>query len=169
MSWNGAFEKAISIEKEGAKEFADFFVAKRPHWGDEGDRDVLENYGGFRQPRKLSKFVKNLHLKEGRENNEQSIETSPLPCESQVEAIGDAPAVNHNVAKQICRTWLKHKYLGVGKPCLVTMCPRKHDIDFANPERLYSDYSFKGLSLVQRKKILKSLGSDCTNQTAAEV
>ena len=33
-----------------------------------------------------------------------------------------------SMKKQICRTWLKHTFLGIGQPCPSDNCPRTHKI-----------------------------------------
>jgi hypothetical protein len=81
------------------------------------------------------------------------------------EPADDEPAVPvqpaDNLSRQLCRQWLKHKYLGSGSICLdvsegVGACGRMHRVP-ANIGHLYSDYSFKGLSKVQRKSIMDAV------------
>ena len=68
------------------------------------------------------------------------------------------------MSRQVCRYWLKHKYLGLGKPCNGEMsssdCKRKHELP-SNIKLLYKDYSFMSLRAVQRKIILaKAVGEE---------
>jgi hypothetical protein len=70
-----------------------------------------------------------------------------------------------NLSRQICRSWFKNKYIGSGKPCTDVNCKRKHEIVEKNPERLYKDYAFKGLTGAQRKKIIQQI-SDQINSNS---
>ena len=89
--------------------------------------------------------------------------------------IQDTKNTGDGLTRQICRKWLKHTFLGLGTECSEGSgaCPRKHDLP-TNLNLLYKDYSFKGLTTQQRKKIIskaKEVGDHETEQekTASSV
>jgi hypothetical protein len=65
-----------------------------------------------------------------------------------------------SLLKQICRAWLKNTYLGIGAACSTAVCSRKHSLAGMSTGQLYSDFSFKGLSKDQRKRIISRASSD---------
>lgn len=76
----------------------------------------------------------------------------------------DPPRID-GISRQLCRAWLKHKYLGLGEACVDTECKRKHLIDCA-AGKLYKDYSFKGLNPKQRKLITSMVEKEATIYSA---
>jgi hypothetical protein len=72
-----------------------------------------------------------------------------------IEVNGTAKA--DNLSRQICRLWLKHTYLGLGKACPSDPCMRCHELP-SNAKLLYKDNSFKGLGKAHRKTILAKAG-----------
>jgi hypothetical protein len=185
--WKRAFNKAIQIEEDGSKFFSDlndkeksWKKRKREADADGNDEisneiekvetdpnsssvvDLDEGCGGFCQPVRLANFVK--VMKRGNSKmsaDEDGTETAPLSTEVE-EAIDIEPPQRDMVevcGRQICRSWLKNHFLGIGKACDESTCLRKHAIT-CKPELLYKDYSFKGLSPKQRKQILAQLKAE---------
>jgi hypothetical protein len=64
-------------------------------------------------------------------------------------------SLEERCAKQICRAWLKNHFLSLGQVCHGE-CGRLHEI-VGNPERLYKDFSFKGLNPKHQKLILNKV------------
>lgn len=161
--WKSAIKKAIKIEAEGAKDFVEFSAEskKRKHVeiditnGDNLEETELESdkisSSGYKQPALLASFV-NKVAKLG------TIQTSEIVQIQEETAISpnEPTTVGEIDSRQICRTWLKNHFLGLGTPCNKNPCPRQHEV-VGNPDRLYSDYSFKGLPPRHQKAILTAL------------
>ncbi len=146
--WSAAFSEARRIAEEHQHD--PFFLKKRIHDGSESDEGV----GGFKQPRKLAQFMK-----------ENCLSCDVTPKMEQVDDLEGWRLLSfeERCAKQICRHWLKYEYLGLGEPC-DGHCGRLHTVT-GNPERLYKDFSFKGLNPVQRKTIIQRLTLEsCVNE-----
>lgn len=177
--WNAAFKKAVEVDTEGERDFADVprtAAKKRDRDGNSGSlntesssviidanqEDDTEESSGFCQPVKLAMFVKD-RISKGKETTvsgafENATEEAPeqeIKERDMVEVCG----------RQICRTWLKFSYLDNGNPCPEgNACLRKHAIT-CKPELLYKDYSFKGLSPKQRKRIMDKLTAELKGST----
>ena len=169
--WATVFTNAVNVEAEGAKYFEGFITTKAKltvqteaaatvpsssqtaqsvaDAGAGADDDI----GGFCQPTGLALFVKNVR--------DPSVHHDEIPL-SQVHATelltdaSDDPEKN-NMHRQICRAWLKHAYLNVGKACNNAKCERRHDLLNMTTGNLYKDYSFKGLPTGQRNAIIKQV------------
>lgn len=167
--WKAAFKKAVEIDAEGEKDFADIPRGKKRVIQDEqadvlkvssdalvtGEDDDMEKNSGFCQPLKLAKFVKD-QTQDG--NNSTCIASGGASIEQPEEEEKERDMVEV-CGRQICRTWLKFAYLDNGTPCKDANCLRKHAIT-CKPEHLYKDYSFKGLSPKQRKRIMDKLTAE---------
>lgn len=134
-----------------------------------------DDFGGFKQPLKLARYMSqyvgsndtkivNINNPKCIESNEEKmINTNNDNCNiinsDKQEYHTSKPERNmvEVCGKQICRAWLKHTYLDIGKQCQNKNCLRMHDIVVTNPESLYNDFSFKGLSIHHRKHILEKL------------
>ena len=93
------------------------------------------------------------------------IETeSTLAAATPVEETKEAEAPD-NLSRQLCRQWLKFRYLKVGQACGES-CKRCHILP-ASLGQMYSDYAFKGLSKVQRKTIFDAVEKE--RQTPASL
>ena len=171
--WKSAFKKAKKIDAEGEKDFA--YVPRgatkkrdreepvddsSPTVYDEAkvtEEDDAEENSGFCQPVKLAKFVKDQTSGSNQSSTNAATEDAAVEQPEEETKERDFAEV---CARQICRTWLKFAYLDNGNPCLDgTACLRKHAIT-CKPEHLYKDYSFKGLSPKQRKRIMDKLTAE---------
>ena len=144
-NWGDVFEASRERGKSSDELVADFTGT------DEGKS------GAFCQPPLLAAFVAMLA------GTGSEAMTAAAAFETAT-AIGQAgKGAEGGLAKQICRTWLKYTFLGLGKECTVgddlDACPRKHGLP-ANLNLLYKDYSFKGLAPQQRKKIIAKAKED---------
>jgi hypothetical protein len=79
---------------------------------------------------------------------------APTPTPKSPKEVSEKVSETGNLSHQLCRPWLKHTYLNVGKGCEMDLCPRRHALPLSVGQ-LYSDYSFKGLPANHRKKIIK--------------
>jgi hypothetical protein len=172
-SWTKAFSRAVETEKEGAKDFEDFApsTGKRGSLhggvaegeGNGGEEDLDSSEGGYSQPIKLAKFVQEAATIGQAGGASHGAHSAIDALRAMEQGTGDKTEEKEerNMAevcgRQICRSWLKFKFLKLGGPCPDT-CMRKHEIT-CKPEQLYKDYSFKGLSAKQRKDILQQLKS----------
>jgi len=151
----------LKVQLESELLVEDFQPSKKLKRTDE------ESEGGFSQPRLLSIIAREYcnHIADSKCDimetvEEQSSAMAAAPEPPELSSTSDGS----NLARQICRNWLKHHYLGLGKPCNDSSCKRKHEIIEKNPERLYKDYSFKGLTPKQRKVIINAV-KDATATT----
>ena len=157
-NWGDVFEASRERGKSSDELVADFTGT------DEGKS------GAFCQPPLLAAFVAML----AGTGSEAMTAAADFETATAVEQAGKG--AEGGLAKQICRTWLKYTFLGLGKECTVgdDACPRKHSLP-ANLNLLYKDYSFKGLAPQQRKKIIVKAKEDgCEageqqNEAAVEV
>ena len=174
-SWNLAFKRAVEIDEEGAKDFTDLVdhskLRKKAKHSDKSENgteeiaiaspnneiEVEDTAGGYCQPLKLAKFVKDMEgrTKFGETANKLETEENNSEPESPLHEERDMVEV---CGKQICRTWLKYSFLKLGSACDQQTCLRMHEIK-CKPELLYKDYSFKGLPAKHRKRILEQLKS----------
>lgn len=151
--WEIAFQKAIEVEAEGAQYFQDIIHVKKRKLNQEDE-------GGFLQSQKLNKFVKLCQniLENGESITSNTTET--LNEDKIDDTVNDI--VHSQISNQVCRAWLKFKYLGKGDPCKVQNCPRRHMIK-GNPEALYKDYAFKGMNINHRKAIISAIKQEREN------
>ncbi len=70
------------------------------------------------------------------------------------------------MSNQLCRTWLKHKYLNLGNAC--KGCERMHSLP-ENLGHIWNDFSFKGLSAPQRASILKQAESERSGSSSIDI
>ena len=158
-TWSRVFEESRRIEISSDEQVADFLG---------GTKEEGRN-GAFCQPPLLAAFVAMLSGTTG-------AATSAVTNFEKISAkIQDTKNTGDGLTRQICRKWLKHTFLGLGTECSEGSgaCPRKHDLP-TNLNLLYKDYSFKGLTTQQRKKIIskaKEVGDHETEQekTASSV
>ena len=176
--WSSAFKRAVEVDQEGEKDFADMKKSSGKRkldnsttpTGDDSKNsdDEQDESGGFCQPLKLSKFVNKVARKDGQEKEGTQTgdavnETNKGPAQNnETDEPHSEPYVEERdmtvvCGRQLCRSWLKYTYLKLGGPCPDT-CLRKHEIT-CKPELLYKDYAFKGLSAKQRKDIMQQLKS----------
>eukprot|EP01036_Dinobryon_divergens_P031371 gene31371-40757_t len=174
--WVHAFGRAQQVESEGAKEFEDLFVIGKRSFKQSAESfdHRQQDQGAFSQPKQLADFVQTI-LNEMEEDD--GTKDTPLQSLAQEDHVVPIAQVNSSISsninsssgnesnsnsnsggslQQICRRWLKHTYLGIGEPCVSAVCQRLHEV-IGKPERLYSDYSFKGLNSKQQKAILNQL------------
>lgn len=181
--WSTAFRKAVAIDAEGEKDFADVprtMTKKRDRDGDAGsstivsssqiketnEEDDAEESSGFCQPVKLAMFVKD-RTSNGKQLSGNSAEENATKnvAEEEPEPEIQERDMVEVCGRQICRTWLKFAYLDNGTPCPEgKACLRKHAIT-CKPELLYKDYSFKGLNPKQRKRIMDKLAAELRGST----
>jgi hypothetical protein len=159
--WKIAVQKAKQVEEEGSKDFADIIKSTKKRKLDDADvvseletdnTDETETVksSGYCQSMQLASFVKKIIVNGSVGKDE--IET----LKNEAVTTPDDTVSNGIDARQICRTWLKNHYLGIGSACKKDPCPRQHIIT-GNPQRLYSDFSFKGLPSKHQKVILDAL------------
>ena len=162
-SWASAFRAAKATEAEGRAAFADVLDAapkagKRSRDGDDEAEGEGEEVGCFRQPAGLSQFYKRLKSGEpppiAAVSSRSEEGASERPSKQQLtEGGGDY------LARQICRSWLKHTYLGLGSACGDKSCGRSHKPP-AVVAHMYKDFSFKGLSKENRAKIITKMEAE---------
>ena len=138
-TWSQAFEDSRKIGISSDEQISDFLESAR----EEGKS------GAFCQPPLLAAFVTMLS------GTTSAAASATADFEKITAEIQDTKNVGDSLTKQICRKWLKHTFLGLGTECSEgsDACPRKHDLP-PNLNLLYKDYSFKGLTSQQRKKII---------------
>ena len=186
-NWIAAFARAKAIEAVGAQDFADFFnpssvpssssfssslpTAAEDDLEASGRGDDELGGGGFRQPRGLAQFSRQLLVKKDLQKSGKSVVGStkgrkvtdgekvdspaPLCCWDSNER--GSSSGGGGMARQICRQWLKNSYLSIGKACGAgDGCPRLHVIT-GNPMLLYKDFSFKGLPQSSKNTILEAV------------
>jgi hypothetical protein len=188
--WDSVFQSAAVVADEVEKEAnldPTIFCRKRKIKDIENDE-----IGAFRQPVKLAKFIEstlssissNCRSSEEKPNEQDKQLVSvpvdatfsdkarmdfsaPIDSESKI-AIDHAASyqqlsLEERCAKQICRKWLKFTYLKSNQPCDES-CGRLHEVP-KNPQKLYKDYSFRGLPPKQQKKILSNIKISTTENT----
>lgn len=175
--WGSVFKAATAVadEVEAAANLNPAVFSRKRKQLDRGDDSGEDEIGAFKQPKRLAKFVNEVINSEKRtETDEAHIETGkeqPLDAPSHNEEKqpdsaepdssekGDGEFVRLSLeercAKQICRKWLKHEYLKTDQACDGS-CGRIHEVP-DNPQKLYKDYSFKGLPPKQQKRILAAI------------
>lgn len=178
VGWSVAFGKAKLIEEEGRK-LVDGNNNKRKLTNDDADKaenekdndDDNDEEGGFNQPHKLARFLRSVKQLDNNttvvqeKNDNHTINDNDNHQEQQQNDNNQEQQQNDNINRQICRIWLKHKYLGSSISCDEQVCKRKHKIDINtdNLGRLYKDYSFKGLTQGQRQKIINQIKNENSN------
>jgi hypothetical protein len=111
---------------------------------------------------KLSVFVQDILMNGIPGATALPVSTADTIIEEAIPLNEPSPAgAGDNLSRQLCRQWLKYKYLSIGACCPdgvdgKGLCGRQHTIP-SNTGHLYSDYSFKGLSKLQRKSILDAI------------
>lgn len=171
--WGAAFQKAVEIAEAGEDEDIKRMARKRHLHASNSNEEDDEECGGFKQPKRLAKYA--LGLVEdiaAAEEEKTVVATVPNSSEDKPSSQSVVESEDHNnshhtsekrllsleerCARQLCRAWLKHHYLGLGQPCSEDPCPRMHKIT-CKPEKLYKDYSFKGLNPNQKKTIIEKV------------
>ncbi|KAJ1432513.1 hypothetical protein B484DRAFT_447776 [Ochromonadaceae sp. CCMP2298] len=187
--WKAAFKRAVEVDLEGAKDFADFVPVpkKRKHTeGEEdGEGEEANNSAGL-----LGDFVKSLHsgLKAERrerrrlkklgggdgiaEAGEKGLTAVTAEIVETVETGDAVEAVQTGRSKlppserdmvEVCGRQICRAWLKHHYLSLGQPCPgdclRKHAIT-CRPEALYKDYSFKGLSANQKKSIFAKVSAE---------
>lgn len=174
--WATAFQSALAIANEVERE-TDLnpliFSRKRKSIDDDDDE-----IGAFKQPVKLARFfaAKNNDNEEFEKRNNRITRAELKTSEVNIDEIDSSRNVlpskdietgenyrssyqklslEERCAKQVCRKWLKSEFLETGQICDET-CGRLHEIP-ENPQKLYKDFSFKGLPPKQQKKILANI------------
>lgn len=154
-------------------------VGKKRQRNDMSDSDTDEDEcGAFNQPAKLARFMKSIGSLEAMPI--QSIDTI-LQSDGNIDedARNDKKdkiepseprqrSLEERCSTQICRNWLKHTFLSLGKACKANPCPRLHQLP-EQSQRLYSDYSFKGLQSKQQKVILSSYKKKSINDEGVDI
>lgn len=166
-SWTAAFKHAKSVEAEGRLAFSDVLDDPNSEFGSRHSKRkaLLDQDGGqvteeiveddhpkagcFRQPVGLSQFYKRI-----KSSNDGTDELATTTIETEVE--DEAARLAKNMAKQICRQWLKHHYLQLGEACDGSKCGRSHAPP-SSAKQMYKDYSFKGLPKQHRAKIIDQI------------
>lgn len=176
--WGSVFKaaNAVADEVEAAANLNPAVFSRKRKQIDRGDDGGEEEIGAFKQPKRLAKFVNEVI------NSEKQSSSGEAPTGAATQQAPDAGDGNKEVqqnqggenesteksdgefvrlsleercAKQICRKWLKHEYLKTDQACDGT-CGRIHEVP-DNPQKLYKDYSFKGLPPKQQKRILAAI------------
>ena len=158
VGWSTSFAAASLVEEEGKKLIDNnkkrkLIINDKNNDDDDDDDDEDDEEGGFSQPNKLAKFLRQL------DNTSIAIDNI-IQVGNNIDDTTTKQIDNMN--RQICRIWLKHTYLGSDVACNDGTCMRKHSIDL-NPDslgRLYKDYSFKGLNQGQRQRIINKIKDD---------
>ena len=119
--------------------------------------------GGFCQPSGLAKFFASTQCSAhggflGNNDNDGSAGVMEQ-ASAAVSDIADSTERESGATRQICRAWLKNNFLQLGQPCKNASCERRHVIESRSIGSLYKDYSFKGLSAVQRASIISQVQS----------
>lgn len=172
--WGVAFQKAVEIAQAGEDEDIKRMARKRHLFSSTttADDEADVECGGFKQPKKLALLALG-HNQAG--SSESSAVTGST---TEVAVISDSINVDTNTekeeeqhgekrllsleercARQLCRAWLKNHYLSLGQPCTEQPCSRMHKIT-CRPEKLYKDYSFKGLNNNQKKAIIDKVRAE---------
>lgn len=105
--------------------------------------------GCFRQPAGLAQLYQSLS------KGVAAVDDAAVELQKQQEEKEEKDLLKEKMAKQVCRQWLKNHFLGSGEAC-DSSCGRAHSTP-ANPNLLYKDYSFKGLSKDMRTRIMAKL------------
>lgn len=97
--------------------------------------------------------------KRRREQNDDDNEShdAEVSSTSELRASSSSPSTANrdHLSGQVCRIWLKHRYLGIGASC-DNLCQRKHLVT-GKPESLYQDFAFKGLRKNHQHTILRAI------------
>ena len=119
--------------------------------------------GGFCQPAGLAKFFAStkcsVHGGFLGNNDDNGSAQVMEQSSAAVSDIADSTERESGATRQICRAWLKNNFLQLGQPCKNASCERRHVIESRSIGSLYKDYSFKGLSAVQRASIVSQVQS----------
>jgi hypothetical protein len=177
--WGSVFKaaNAVADEVEAAANLNPAVFSRKRKQIDRGDDGGEDEIGAFKQPKRLAKFVSEVINSENRsESDEVLVEAGNQQVsdggegnkevqqiqgggenESKEKADGEFVklSLEERCAKQICRKWLKHEYLKTDQACDGS-CGRIHEAP-DNPQKLYKDYSFKGLPAKQQKRILAAI------------
>jgi hypothetical protein len=134
--------------------------------------------GGFCQPAGLAKFFASAKCSRQEDSlgsidgAAQAIQGAPIAASN----VTDSVERESGATRQICRAWLKNTFLQLGQPCKNASCERRHLIESRSIGSLYKDYSFKGLTAVQRSSIISqvqasaAMNADCaTSDKVVEV
>lgn len=152
---------------ENGKQPKQFATGKKRKQKDVSDSDTDEDEcGAFNQPAKLARFMTSIASTET--NPLRSVDTlSKGECETDKDGVASdrndeietseprQRSLEERCSMQICRNWLKHTFLSLGKACKASPCLRLHQLP-EQSQRLYNDFSFKGLQSKQQKTILSS-------------
>mmetsp|Transcript_21335 Transcript_21335/g.29348 ORF Transcript_21335/g.29348 Transcript_21335/m.29348 type:complete len:159 (+) Transcript_21335:59-535(+) len=148
--WFDAFEKAALIESEGAKDFEELVDSNKrgfkhlyPISHENESPKFKKSQGAFCQPAALANFM---------------AASTKFDLGSEADIVVNEKNECQKLP-QICRRWLKYNFLNIGTCCDPNVCNRQHEI-IGKPERLYSDYSFKGLNSKQQKIILERVKAE---------
>jgi hypothetical protein len=115
--------------------------------------------GGFCQPAGLAKFFASTKCP-GQKDSLGSIDGVAQVTQGASAAasdVTDSVERESGATRQICRAWLKNTFLQLGQPCKNASCERRHLIESRSIGSLYKDYSFKGLTAVQRSSIISQV------------
>ena len=115
--------------------------------------------GGFCQPAGLAKFFASTKCS-GQKDSLGSIDGAASFTQGAPTAVSDvidSVERESGATRQICRAWLKNTFLQLGQPCKNASCERRHLIESRGIGSLYKDYSFKGLTAVQRSSIISQV------------
>lgn len=176
--WGSVFKaaNAVADEVEAAANLNPAVFSRKRKQIDRGDDGGEDESGAFKQPKRLAKFVSEVinsenrsesdevlaeagkqQVSDGGEGSKEVQQNQGGESEPQEKADGEFVrlSLEERCAKQICRKWLKHEYLKTDQACDGT-CGRIHEAP-DNPQKLYKDYSFKGLPPKQQKRILAAI------------
>lgn len=188
--WKALFDQAKAIEaegdllvKQGDNSLFQINSTNRKLNKDTKDEDFVENthikdcsepdYGAFNNPKSISSFVSK--IKKRKLMNEENVfelenemiqmsNNSTIPLEEIKSHRIDNKTNPDNLCHQLCRVWLKHHYLQIGKPCVSgDKCLRRHSIQLGksvSADVLHRDYAFKGLKPKHRKIIIDQILSE---------
>lgn len=115
----------------------------------EGGKGNRGDTGCFRQPPGLAQLYQRLS------KGVAAADDATVELQRQQEEKEEKDILKEKMGKQVCRQWLKHHFLGSGEAC-DSSCGRAHATP-TNPNLLYKDYSFKGLSKDMRTRIMAKL------------
>ena len=134
--------------------------------------------GGFCQPAALAKFFASTKCP-GQKDSLGRIDGAAQVTQGASTAasdVTDSVERESGATRQICRAWLKNTFLQLGQPCKNASCERRHLIESRSIGSLYKDYSFKGLTAVQRSSIISQVqasaamnADSATNDKVVEV
>jgi hypothetical protein len=115
--------------------------------------------GGFCQPAGLAKFFASKKCSGQKDSLGSSDVTAQVIQGASTAAsdVTDSVERESGATRQICRAWLKNTFLQLGQPCKNASCERRHLIESRSIGSLYKDYSFKGLTAVQRSSIISQV------------